>query len=195
VSRILLAIVLCAVAATLHGAFCEWRRIEFDAADATTEEALVLVTWQRVEHPTGNAAAWDARRDVLRAYHRDWVACWDDEPGLDACSGAAPPGENATVKAVKRIACAEAHDLDVAGRASFRACLSARGHPDARRPHWTRDDFGIRFDGPYVTLTAMFAEDFRLGPGMGRALGWLRGVALPAVLVMTAWIVVRRRPE
>lgn len=194
-SRILVAIVLFAFAATLHGVFCEWRTIEFDAADAAKAEALVLVSWRRVEHATGNAAAWDARRDELRAYHGDWVACWDEEPGLDACSSAAPPEENATVAAVKRIECAEEHDLDVAHRPTFRACLAARGHPDPRRPRWTRDDFGPRFDGPYVTLTALFAEDFGLGPGMGRALGWFRGVAAPAVLILTALVLSRRRPQ
>lgn len=186
VSRTLVAIVLFAFAATLHGVFCEWRTIEFDAADAAQAEALVLVAWRRIEHPAGNADAWDARRDELRAYHEDWVGCWDEEPGLEACSNAAPPEENATVKAVERFACAEERDLDVVHRATFRACLAARGHPEPRRPRWTRDDFGIRFDSPYVTLTALFAEDFGLGPEMGRALGWFRGVAVPGVLLAVA---------
>ncbi len=187
-SRNVVASALVVLAVALHLVFCEWRRIEFAAADAESAEALVLVAFRRVDHPGGNAEAWDARRDELRAYHGDWVACWDAEPGLDACRDAAPPDENATVKAVKRIECADERGLEVMRRANFRACLAERGRPEPRRPRWTRDDYGIRFDEPYVTLNALFAEDFGLGSGMGRALGWFRGVLVPTALCAVAFV-------
>lgn len=184
------------MAAALHLVFCEWRTLRVPAGDVEEAGARALVVWRRVEHAEGNAAAWDARRDALRAYHADWLRCWQAEPGGEACADAAAPDENATVRAVRTRECAEARGLDAAERRSFAECLAAAGHTEPRPPRWTRDDFGERFDGPSVSLTALFAEGFGLPAASARTLGWWRGVLAPAALAAGAlWLLSRgRRP-
>jgi hypothetical protein len=186
VGRLLGAVTALGLAAGLHLACCEWRTLECEAERADEAGALAMLVWRRVDHAEGNAVAWEARKRALRAYHADWLDCWNAEPHAAACAASDDPTANATVRAVAVRACAEEKGLPIEGRERFRRCVESRGHRELHPPRWTRDDFGPRFDGPYLSLTALFAEDFGLSRETGRALGWGAGVLIPAVLVVLA---------
>jgi hypothetical protein len=176
-----------------HRSFCEWRTVEYDAAHAARFEGRVLWTVRRLDHPLGNAAAFDARKAELRVYHAAWLDCWEQEEGAgDSCRAERASGADATTRAVRVAECERRDALDVSRRPGFHRCLAARGHSDAPPPRWTRDDFGQRFPGSYWTLTALLAEDFGGTPATSRVAGSLLGVALPAALCLAAAASVRR---
>ena len=170
----------------LHVAFCEWRTIEVEAERVAEPEARALWIARRVVHESGNAAQWDARKLELRAYHAEWLACWQAESDASvttpACWMPFAQKADATTRAVGVARCEDAAGSPLSEHASFRACLAAHGYRDVRPPRWTRDDFGLRFAGPYVALTGLFAEQTR-------ARGAWLGLAAPlACLAAAFWI-------
>ncbi len=174
-------------ALVLHASFCEWRTIEVEVERAGEPEARALWIARRRMHEMGNAAQWDARMRELRAYHADWLACWATEAAgeaVPACEGPLALELDATSRAVAVARCEAETGPRLSERASFRACLTGRGHAEVRPPRWTHDDFGPRFAGPYLTLTGLFAEQTRARDA------WL-GIALPVALLAAALRIVR----
>jgi len=193
---------MCVIAAVLaHWAFCEWRTIEYTSESAGDSESRILYSVRVVHHPEGNAKAWDGRQEELRRYHVAWIDCWvaSDSPLASdpACAQALMKGKHPTQQAVELAACeaplgsaAPSHSPD------FRACLGSQGYPDVRAPMWTFDSVGARFEGPYLTRTALFAEALSDTPAVNRAFGWGMGILLPiALLVMAGLLVTGLRPD
>jgi hypothetical protein len=190
------ASVLLAVLA--HWRFCEWRVVEYEVERADENEVRALWIVRRTLHPSGNAPAWDARQRELRAYHADWLACWAAEAAAQptdstavACRSELDAVADATTRAVRLAACEAGHEPRLSSRPSFRTCLAQRGRTASPPPRWTRDDFGPRFTGPYLTLAALFAEDLAGSALRSRALGWALGIALPLGLVVAALALAR----
>lgn len=174
-------------ALVLHVSFCEWRTIEVEAEHAAEPEARALWIARRVVHETGNAVQWEARKLELSAYHTEWLACWKAEAEASSawpveCRERLAMKADATTRAVAVARCEAEAGPRLSERASFRACLAARGYAEVRPPRWTRDDFGPRFAGPYVALTGLFAERTRANGA------WL-GIAAPLACIAAAlWI-------
>ena len=150
----------CAVSAVaVHLSFCEWRKVEYGAEDAYLYAPRVLYGVKRVEHDAGNAAAWHARRLELQLYHAVWIDCWQAEVSEDEmCSAALLDGNNPTSRAMSLALCDSSFGRAAPSRShDFHECVREQGYETVRAPIWTRDDFGKRFDGPYVTQTALFA--------------------------------------
>jgi hypothetical protein len=170
-------------AIVLHASFCEWRTTLVEAERAGGLEARALWIARRVAHESGNAARWDARKLELRAYHAQWLACWEAESVASASESACRKrlglAADDTTRAVLVSECEAEQGAPLSARAGFRDCLAARGYRDARAPRWTRDDFGPRFAGPYLELTGLFAETTRASGA------WL-GVGAPLALAAIA---------
>jgi hypothetical protein len=185
--RCALAGVAVIAAVVLHATFCEWRTIEVDADEAAAPEARTMWLVRRALHETGNAPQWDARKLELRAYHTEWLACWAAE-----AEASAPPVEcrelhaldsDATTRAVAVAHCEARAGVALSKRPGFRDCLAARGYTEVRPPRWTFEDFGPRFEGPYVVLEGMFAETTR-------ASGIFGGILAPMACMAAAfWLV------
>lgn len=200
--RLPLALACLVLAALLHVAFCEWRTLEYAAADdAAVDERLLLSL--RKELQPGNAERWDREDRSLRIYDAAWLACYRDargrpEPG-DARARCLAARRyrvlGSTAEAVALAECeGELHGRVVAAEV-IAACLRARGYAEAPLPRWSFERIGRRFDGPYVTQTGLFAEgraaDSRTslwlaaglglgGPAIFVALGLALGIDSPA---------------
>jgi hypothetical protein len=199
-ARLLVALACVAVAAGLHKSCCEWRTLEYAASEEPTADARALLSLKKVRHAEGNAARWDERDGVLRAYDRTWRDCYlavngAPEPGspFDRCLEGRPyTRPTPTAQAVALGECEIALHGSVRRAHAIRTCLRREGQTEFHVPRWSFERIGVRFEGPYVTETALFAEDWLGRPAFDRALGIGFGVALPALLVIGGFAVALR---
>lgn len=188
--RIGLSLACLGGALLLHKGFCEWRTLEYAVADRAAHEALLLLTIRSVPHPDGNAERWDLEDAALRAYDRTWLACHHelhDEPRADEDRARCFAARSYSVigTTAEAVALAEC-EIERHGRLqqpeALARCLLARGYPEHPVPRWAFERIGRRFEEPYLTRTALFAED-RLGtPGASRLVALALGVVLPFLL-------------
>ena len=193
--RIGLALACLGAAALLHKGFCEWRTLEYAATEEAAHEALLLVPVRTVRHASGNAERWDREDQALRAYDRAWLACHQELHGPPA-----PGGEQArciaarsyrvigaTAEAVARAECEIERHGRLQEREALAACLRARGYPELHVPRWSFERIGRRFDGPYLTRSALFAEERLSRPGASRLAALGLGVIVPLLLAALAF--------
>jgi hypothetical protein len=201
-ARVLLALACVAAAAGLHKGCCEWRTLEYAASEEPIADARALLSVRKVRHAEGNAARWDEQDRVLRAYDEAWRDCYLEVNGapeagspLDRCLEGRPyTRPTPTAQAVALGECELALHGSLRRAEGIRACLRRGGETDFHLPRWSFERIGVRFEGPYVTETALFAENWLGRAAWDRALGIAFGVALPALLVMGALALALRRP-
>lgn len=188
--RFALALGCLAAAAGLHKGFCEWRTFEYAADERAEHEALLLIPLRSVSHPTGNSERWDREEQALREFDRAWLACHrelhgEPPPGgeLARCLAARSyPVVGATAEAVALAECEIERYGEVQESAALAACLRGRGQPELHVPRWAFERIGLRFAGPYVTRSGVFAEPLFARPGASRLAAAGLGVLLPVLL-------------
>jgi len=188
--RIGLSLAYLAAALLLHKGFCEWRTLEYAAGEEAAHDALLLLPVRTLRHASGNAARWDPQEQALRAYDAAWLTCYREVHGH-----AAPGGQLARCLAVRSYSAvgttAEAVALGECERERYgrvrnsealAACLLKAGYQSHPVPRWAFERIGRRFDGPYVTRSALFAEAWLEAPAANRRAAAGLGVGLPLLL-------------
>lgn len=194
------ALACLAAALLLHRGFTEWRTLEVPAADEARAAERLLLPIRTRRHPLGNAERWDREDRALRAYDAAWRACYREACGepepdgpLARCLAARPYRiGSTTAEAVALAECERALHGAIPDAAAIAACLRVQGYPEAPVPRWSFERIGHRYDGPYVTLTGVFAEARLADPRASRWLGAALGLAFPALLVALAIGALRR---
>lgn len=182
-----------AAALLLHKAFCEWRTVEYAIADSASHEALLLLP-VRTLRQRGNAKRWDEQERALRVYDAAWLDCHralhgEPEPGgeLATCIAARPYTRiGTTAEAVAIGECERELYGRVRQAAKLAICLEARGYQEVHVPRWASERIGRRFDEPYLTRTALFAEAWLGSAAADRWVAVLLGVLAPLAFVALA---------
>lgn len=185
-----LSLAYLAAALLLHKGFCEWRTLEYAASEEAAHDALLLLPVRTLRHASGNAGRWDPQDQALRAYDADWLACYrevhgEPEPGSERASCLAARSYAVVGTTAEAVALGEC-ELEQHGRVrnseALAACLLKRGYTKHPVPRWSFERIGRRFDGAYVTRSALFAEAWLETPAANRRAGVALGVSLPLLL-------------
>lgn len=190
-------LLLLLAALLLHRSFCEWRRFEYLETDAMRFLPRLMLAIDQEIVDGGNALFWDGERERFATYHALWFECFaEEEPQWareaetrDCLARQTFPTDTPALKAIGLVRCQEALYGRVRARAAVKRCTASRGASATHLPRFSSEIIGPRFAGTYVRTWGLWAE----AKSPSRWLAWVAGVAVPALLCLSAAGLVLRR--